>query len=98
MLDEKKKIVNLQILDEVVSLMIANKDEETVRCAAKKLNDRANDIKEMNPSLGTSSLFAYLAIEEYIENLNKDRNKTDGFFKRTVKSISEKMNSLFIDE
>lgn len=98
MLDEKKKIVNLQILDEVVSLMIADKDEETVRCAAKKLNDRANDIKEMNPSLGTSSLLAYLAIEEYIENLNKDRNKTDGFFKRTVKSISEKMNSLFIDE
>lgn len=29
MLDEKKKIVNLQILDEVVSLMIADKDEET---------------------------------------------------------------------
>ena len=36
MLDEKKKIVNLQILDEVVSLMIADKDEETVRYAAKK--------------------------------------------------------------
>ena len=98
MLNEKKKIVNLQILDEVVSLMIAGKDEETVRCAVKKLNDRANDIKEKNPSLGTSSLLAYLAIEEYIENLNKDRNKTDEFFKRTVKSISEKMNSLFIDE
>ena len=98
MLNEKKKIVNLQILDEVVSLMIAGKDEETVRCAVKKLNERANDIKEKNPSLGTSSLLAYLAIEEYIENLNKDRNKTDGFFKRTVKSISEKMNSLFIDE
>ena len=98
MLNEKKKIVNLQILDEVVSLMIAGKDEETVRCAVKKLNDRANDIKEKNPSLGTSSLLAYLAIEEYIENLNKDRHKTDGFFKRTVKSISEKMNSLFIDE
>ena len=97
MLDEKK-IVNLQILDEVVSLMIADKDEETVRYAAKKLNDRANDIKEKNPSLETSSLLAYLAIGEYIENLNKDRNKTDGFFKRTVKSISEKMNSLFIDE
>lgn len=46
MLDEKKKIVNLQILDEVVSLMIADKDEETVRCAVKMLNDRANDIKE----------------------------------------------------
>ena len=46
MLDEKKKIVNLQILDEVVSLMIADKDEETVRYAAKKLNDRANDIKK----------------------------------------------------
>lgn len=98
MLDEKKKIVNLQILDKVVSLMIADKDEETVRYAAKKLNDRANDIKEKNPSLETSSLLAYLAIGEYIENLNKDRNKTDGFFKRTVKSISEKMNSLFIDE
>ena len=98
MLNEKKKIVNLQMLDEVVSLMIAGKDEETVRCAVKKLNDRANDIKEKNPSLGTSSLLAYLAIEEYIENLNKDRNKMDGFFKRTVKSISEKMNSLFIDE
>ena len=97
MLDEKK-IVNLQIMDEVVSLMITDKYEETVRCAAKKLNDRANDIKEKNPSLGTSSLLAYLAIEEYIENMNKNRNKTDGFFKRIVKSISEKMNSLFIDE
>ena len=84
MLDEKKKIVNLQILGKVVSLMIADKDEETVRYAAKKLNDRANDIKEKNPSLETSSLLAYLAIGEYIENLNKDRNKTDGFFKRTV--------------
>lgn len=52
MLDEKKMIVNLLILDKVVSLMIADKDEETVRCAAKKLNDRANDIKEKNPSLG----------------------------------------------
>jgi len=41
---------------------------------------------------------AYLAIEEYIENMDKNRTKTDGFFKRTVKSISEKMNSLFIDE
>lgn len=98
MLDEKKKIVNLQILDEVVSLMITDKDEETVRCAAKKLNDRANNIKEKSPSLGTSSLLAYLAIEEYIENIDKNRTKTDGFFKRTVKSISEKMNSLFIDE
>ena len=78
--------------------MIADKDEETVRYAAKKLNDRANDIKEKNPSLETSSLLAYLAIGEYIENMNKNRNKTDGFFKRTVKSISEKMNSLFIDE
>ena len=97
MLDEKK-IVNLQIMDEVVSLMIMDKDEETVRCAAKKLNDRANDIKEKNPSLGTSSLLAYLAIEEYIKNMDKYRNKTDGFFKRTFKSISEKMNSLFIDE
>ena len=36
MSDEKKKVVNLQILDEVVSLMIVDKDEETVRCAAKK--------------------------------------------------------------
>ena len=36
--------------------------------------------------------------EEYIENMDKNRTKTDGFFKRTVKSISEKMNSLFIDE
>lgn len=52
MLDEKKMIVNLLILDKVVSLMIADKDEETVRCAAKKLNDRANDIKEKNPSFG----------------------------------------------
>ena len=98
MLDEKKKIVNLQILDEVVSLMIVDKDEETVRCAAKKLNDRANDIKEKNTSLDTSSLLAYLAIEEYIKNMDKNRTKTDGFFKQTVKSISEKMNSLFIDE
>ena len=52
MLDEKKKIVNLQILDEVVSLMIADKDEETVRYAAKKLNDRANDIKSCMRSWG----------------------------------------------
>ena len=98
MLDEKKKIVYLQIQEEVVSLMISEKDEETVRCAAKMLNDRAKEIKEKNSSLETSSLLAYLAIEEYIENMNKNRTKTDGFFKRTVKSISEKMNSLFIDE
>ena len=44
MLDEKKKIVNLQILDVVVSLMIADKDEEAVRSAARKLNVRANVI------------------------------------------------------
>ena len=98
MLDEKKKIVYLQILDEVVSLMIADKDEETVRCAAKKLNDRANDIKEKSPSLGTSSLLVYLAIEEYIGNMDKNRTKTDGFFKRTAKVISERMNQLFTDE
>jgi cell division protein ZapA (FtsZ GTPase activity inhibitor) len=98
MLNEKKKIVNLQIQEKVVSLMILEKDEKTVRCAAKILNDRAKEIKEKNPSLDTSSLLAYLAIEKYIENIDKNRTKTDGFFKRTVKSISEKINSLFIDE
>ena len=46
MLDEKKRIVNLQILDAVISLKISDENEETVRGAAKKLNDRANDIKQ----------------------------------------------------
>lgn len=58
MLDEKKKIVNLQILDVVVSLMIADKDEEAVRSAARKLNVRANDIKDKNPSFESSSILA----------------------------------------
>ena len=66
---EEKKIVNLQICDEVVSLKIADKDEETVRYAAKKLNDRANAIKEKNPSVKASSLLAYLALEECICNI-----------------------------
>ena len=98
MLNEKKKIVNLQILDEVVSLMIADKDEETVRCAAKKLNDRANDIKEKNPTIESITLLAYLALEECIGSMNKDKKKIDGFFKRIAKFISEKMNQLFTDE
>lgn len=45
-MDEKKRIVNLQILGVVVSLNISDKNEEIVRNAAKKLNDRAKDIKE----------------------------------------------------
>lgn len=98
MLDEKKKIVNLQILDVVVSLMIADKDEETVRNAVRKLNDRANDIKDKNPSFESLSILAYLALDECMENMNKNRNKTDGFLKRTVQSFAEKMNALFIDE
>lgn len=48
MLDEKKMIVNLLILDKVVSLMIADKDEETVRCAAKKLYDRQSWLTNFN--------------------------------------------------
>ena len=74
---DKKKIVNLQILEEVVSLVIAEKDEETVRCAAKMLNDRAKEIKEKNPSLKTSSLLAYLALEECIGNIKNDSNKKE---------------------
>lgn len=63
MLDEKKRIINLQILDAVISLKISDENEETVRCAAKKLNDRSNDIKEKNPSLESATLLAYLALE-----------------------------------
>lgn len=80
----EKKIVKLQIFDEVVSLKIADKDEETVRYAAKKLNDRAHTIKERNPSLKASSLLAYLALEECVGSINKDRNKKNGLFKRTA--------------
>ena len=97
MLDEKKKIVNLQILDVVVSLMIADKDEEAVRSAARKLNVRANDIKDKNPSVESSSIWAYLALDECMEKMNKEK-KTDGFFKRTAQSFADKMNALFIDE
>lgn len=98
MLDEKKRIVNLQILDAVISLKISDKNEETVRCAAKKLNDRAKDIKEKNPSLESATLLAYLALEECISGINKVEKKKDGFFKRIAKVITEKMNQLFTDE
>lgn len=37
MLDEKKRIINLQILDTVISLNISDKNEEIVRYAAKKI-------------------------------------------------------------
>ena len=97
-MDEKKRIVNLQILDTVVSLKISDKNEDIVRYAAKKLNDRAIDIKEKNPSLEPSSLLAYLALEECIGSMNKDKKKKDGFFKRIAKFISEKMNQLFTEE
>lgn len=92
MLDEKKRIINLQILDAVISLKISDENEETVRCAAKKLNDRANDIKEKNPSLESATLLAYLALEKCISGMK------NGFFKRIAKVISEKMNQLFTDE
>lgn len=98
MLDEKKRIINLQILDAVISLKISDENEETVRCAAKKLNDRANDIKEKNPSLESATLLAYLALEECIGSMNKDKKKNEGFFKRIAIFISEKMNQLFTDE
>lgn len=86
-MDEKKRIVNLQILDAVVSLKISDKNEEIVRYAAKKLNDRAIDIKEKNPTL-----------EECIGSMNKDKKKNVGFFKRIAIFIYEKMNQLFTDE
>ena len=97
MLDEKKRIINLQILDTVVSLKISDRNEETVRCAAKKLNNRANDIKEKNPSIESATLLAYLAIEECISGMNRDEKRKDGFFKRIAIFISEKMNQLFTD-
>lgn len=97
-MDEKKRIVNLQILGVVVSLNISDKNEEIVRYAAKKLNDRANDIKEKNPSLESATLLAYLALEECISGMNRDEKRKDGFFKRIAKVISEKMNQLFTDE
>lgn len=98
MLDNKKRIINLQILDAVISLKISDKNEETVRCAAKKLNDRANDIKEKNPTLESATLLAYLALEECISGMNRDEKRKDGFFKRIAKVISEKMNQLVTDE
>ena len=98
MLNEEKKIINLQILDEVVSLMASEKEEAKVRYTAKALNDRAKVIKENNPSLDTSALLAYLAIDERIRNMDKNDCKKEGFFRRMVKSVSEKINALFIDE
>lgn len=77
MLDEKKGIINLQILDTVISLKISDRNEETVRCAAKKLNNRANDIKEKNPSIESATLLAYLAIEECISGMNRDEKRND---------------------
>ncbi|MBQ9143374.1 MAG: cell division protein ZapA [Paludibacteraceae bacterium] len=97
-MDEKKRIVNLQILDAVVSLKISDKNEEIVRYAAKKLNDRAKDIKGKNPTLESITLLAYLALEECIGSMNRDKKKIDRFFKRITKFISEKMNQLFTDE
>ena len=98
MSDKKKRLVNLQILDTVISLKISDKNEEAVRYAAKKLNNRAKDIKEKNPSLETITLLAYLAIEECISGMNKEEKGKDGFFKRIAKVISEKINQLFTDE
>lgn len=77
MLDEKKRIINLQILDTVISLKISDRNEETMRCAAKKLNNRANDIKEKNPSIESATLLAYLAIEECISGMNRDKKRND---------------------
>lgn len=88
----------MQILDTVISLKISDRNEETVRCAAKKLNNRANDIKEKNPSIESATLLAYLAIEECISGINRDEKRNDGFFKRIAKVISERMNQLFTDE
>lgn len=88
----------MQILDTVISLKISDRNEETVRCAAKKLNNRANDIKEKNPSIESATLLSYLAIEECISGINRDEKRNDGFFKRIAKVISERMNQLFTDE
>lgn len=81
----------MQILDTVISLKISDRNEETVRCAAKKLNNRANDIKEKNTSIESATLLAYLAIEECISCINRDEKRNDGFFKRIAKVISERM-------
>lgn len=97
-MDEKKRIVNLQILGVVVSLNISDKNEEIVRYAAKKLNDRAKDIKEKNATFESTTLLAYLALEECIGSMNKDKKKNEGFFKRIAIFISEKMNQMFTDE
>lgn len=75
MLDEKKRIVNLQILDAVISLKISDKDEETVRCAAKKLNNLAKNIKEKNPTIEPVILLAYLALAECVSSMNKDKER-----------------------
>ena len=88
----------MQILDTVISLKISDRNEETVRCAAKKLNNRANDIKEKNTSIESATLLAYLAIEECISGINRDEKRNDGFFKLIAKVISERMNQLFTDE
>ena len=51
---EKKRIVNLQILDTVVSLKISDKNEDIVRYAAKKLNDRRSHCVKTQTSLKPS--------------------------------------------
>ena len=64
-MDEKKRIVNLQILGVVVSLNISDKNEEIVRNAAKKLNDRAKDIKEKNPTFKLGEKYFHIHTTEY---------------------------------
>lgn len=68
MIDVNKKAVKLQILQETVFLVIEAKDEEMVRMAAKKLNDRAVEMKARNPSLRTPTLFACLALWSMLES------------------------------
>ncbi len=71
MSDEKRKTINLQILDKVVPFNIADNNEEAARRAARILDERAKQIKESHPALDITAVLLYLAMEKEIDGLLK---------------------------
>ena len=54
------------------------------------MNDRAKDIKEKNPMVESTTLLAYLALEECIGSMNKDKKKNEGFLNESQYSYLRK--------
>ncbi|MCD8166449.1 MAG: cell division protein ZapA [Bacteroides sp.] len=96
-MNDKIKI-NLNIADSNYPLRIDRQEEEVVRKAATKVNERLNAYRSHYPQLESERILAMVAYELSLENLKmKDRNDTRPFV-NTIEKLTKEIEGYFSQE